>query len=191
MSVLTPPRHPKIDDALGLARTWCAGHTIDDAPALTHAVKVTLTLDRHYPDHPVELTAAVLLHDSPEFAPEGVDLDQMLAEHFGAETARIVRALERFHTALDAGQPEPLDPSDAATIHAMIADKIVAFDSLVNRARTGGDEAAFWSKRALFRNLLPTFRTVMFEAAPHIPHAMTTELDRLITTAEYRAVVTT
>jgi hypothetical protein len=47
MSVLSPPRHPLVDDALELARVWCDGHIIDGSPALGHAVKVARTLDRH------------------------------------------------------------------------------------------------------------------------------------------------
>jgi hypothetical protein len=43
-------RHPTIHAALALARRWCVGRIIDDAPALAHAVKVAATLHRHVPD---------------------------------------------------------------------------------------------------------------------------------------------
>lgn len=101
MSVLTKPRHPTVDTALALARTWCAGHVIDDAPALGHAIRVALTLDRHVPDAHPELVAAVLLHDSPEFAPAGLTLDELLTARLGPAVTRVVRALEAEHIGLD------------------------------------------------------------------------------------------
>jgi hypothetical protein len=78
MSPLTRPRPALVDSALDLARTWCAGHRVDDAPALGHAVKVVLALGRHVPDVPADVVAALLLHDAPEFAPPG-ELDDALA----------------------------------------------------------------------------------------------------------------
>jgi HD domain-containing protein len=112
MSVLTRPRHPTIDTALELARTWCAGHVIDDAPALGHAVRVALTLDRHLPDASPELIAAALLHDSPEFAPANLTLDELLTARFGPAVTRVVRALEAEHVGLDTilgGPPIPIE----------------------------------------------------------------------------------
>ena len=47
MTVLSRPRHPIVANALQMAREWCAGHIIDGAPSLGHAVKVALTLGTH------------------------------------------------------------------------------------------------------------------------------------------------
>src|SRR5438067_4936862 len=78
MTVLSRPRHPIVADALVLAGEWCRGQIIDGAPAFGHAVKVALVLGRHVPDATPELVAAVLLHDSQEYAPKNVDLDVLL-----------------------------------------------------------------------------------------------------------------
>ena len=83
MTVLTPPRHPLIDNALADARRWCAGQVIDDRPALAHAARVAVTLGEHVTDPAPELIAAALLHDSPEFAPAGIDLDAVLGHRYG------------------------------------------------------------------------------------------------------------
>jgi hypothetical protein len=66
MTVLSRPRHPIVADALVLAGEWCRGQIIDGAPALGHAVKVALMLDRHVPDPAPELVAAVLLHEAKD-----------------------------------------------------------------------------------------------------------------------------
>ncbi|MGH8793979.1 MAG: HD domain-containing protein [Stackebrandtia sp.] len=184
MSVLSPPRHPKTDHALALARQWCAGHVIDAAPALKHAVAVALTLDRHMPQHPPELTAAVLLHDAPEFAPPTVDLDTLLTDRFGAETTRIVRTLETFHQALHDGTPPNIDPADTPTMLAATADKIVAFSSILGRANQSGEPGAFWRARKPFRDRLPWFRAFHAEAAARVPDPMSAELAQLLAAAE-------
>ncbi|WP_083731208.1 MULTISPECIES: hypothetical protein [Protofrankia] len=67
MTILFPPRHPTVTSALQLARRWCSGHSIDGAPALAHAVRVTVVLGRHHPAAPPALLAAVLLHDAPNW----------------------------------------------------------------------------------------------------------------------------
>lgn len=134
------PRHPTVDTALALARTWCVGHVIDDAPALGHAIRVALTLDRHVPDAHPELVAAVLLHDSPEFAPHSVNLDELLTARLGPAVSRVVRALEAEHIGLDTipgGPPIPI--GDPWVLHASAADKIVALTSMLRRAATASD----------------------------------------------------
>lgn len=185
MSVLTRPRHPTVDTALALARTWCAGHVIDDAPALGHAIRVALTLDRHLPDAPPELIAAALLHDSPEFAPPDLDLDELLTARLGSAVTQIVRALEAEHLGLDTipgGPPIPI--ADPLVLHVSTADKIVALTSMLCRATTAPDPAAFWRRRATFRALVPYFRAFHTAAAPHLPTDMAADLDLIVVQVE-------
>lgn len=40
MTVLSPPRHPLVECALGDAKRWCAGQIIDDRPALAPCLAV-------------------------------------------------------------------------------------------------------------------------------------------------------
>lgn len=189
MSVLTRPRHPTVDIALELARTWCAGHLIDDAPALGHAIRVVLILDRHLPGPPAELVAAALLHDSPEFAPADVDLDGLLTVRLGPAVTRVVRALEAEHVGLDTicgGPPIPID--DPWVLYASAADKIVALTSMLRRATAAPDLAAFWARRGAFRALVPYFRTFHRIAAPHLPVTMAADLDLIVTRVEQTTI---
>src|SRR4051794_34723902 len=101
MTVLSYLDDPVVSQALTLARDWCAGHTIDGAPALGHAMKVALVLATHVPDVPSRVVAAALLHDAPEYAPHDIDLDAELTARCGPGVAAIVRGLEREHHALD------------------------------------------------------------------------------------------
>jgi (p)ppGpp synthase/HD superfamily hydrolase len=119
VTVLTPPRHPLIDRALADARRWCAGQVIDDRPALTHAARVAVTLGEHVAHPAPELIAAALLHDSPEFAPAGIDLDAALGHRYGREVVRIVRALEAEHHGPGYRQPDHhrRGPANAAGQH--------------------------------------------------------------------------
>lgn len=64
-TVLSPPRHLLVEHALRQARQWCAGHVIDDRPALAHAARVAVTLGEHVADPAPDLVAAILLHGSP------------------------------------------------------------------------------------------------------------------------------
>ncbi len=147
MSVLTRPRHPLVETALGIARQWCEGRTIDGAPALAHAVQVALKLGEHVPDAPPALVAAVLVHDSPEFAPSEVRWDNVLTVALGDDVREVVAALEREHHTLNADAPElpPLD--DVATIQASAADKIVSLTSILSRAAAAEDPDEFWRVR--------------------------------------------
>ena len=185
MSVLTRPRHPTVEVALELARSWCAGHVIDDAPALGHAIRVALTLDRHVPDAHPELVAAVLLHDSPEFAPTDLTTAELLTTRLGPAVTRVVRALEAEHVGLDTipgGPPIPI--ADPWVLHSSAADKIVALTSMLRRAATAPDPAAFWARRAAFRALVPYFRGFHTVAAPHLPISMAAELDLIVAQVE-------
>lgn len=175
-SVLSRPRPPQVERALHLARDWCQGRIIDDAPALRHAVAVARTLLHHAPDAPPEVVAAVLLHDSPEFAPDGVDLDALLMAEVGAGVAPLVRALEAEHLAMDAGQP-PVAPDDRWVRLVSAADKIVAFRSLMDRARRSGDERAFWARRRGLRRVMPYFRGWVEQVVPSVPARMAVDLE--------------
>jgi len=181
VSVLSRPRHPVIAEALAMARAWCAGHVIDGAPALGHAVRVALTLGEHVPDPPADLVAAVLLHDAPEYAPPGVNLDAVLSARLGRRVVEVVRALEREHHALTA-QPLPLPHTDDPwTVQASAANKIVSLTSILRRSATAPDPDAYWRARQPFTDRIPYFRAFTTAAAPHVPSTMAAELERLIT----------
>lgn len=185
MTVLTRPRHPAIATALELAKTWCAGQIIDGAPALGHAVKVALVLDRHLRNPPPELVAAVLLHDAPYFAPlPPINLDGLLTNRLGPEVTRVVRALEREHTAL-ATQPVPtVDTSDRWTVWASAADKIVALGSILRRAGRADDPAGYWSRRQAFVDRVPYLRAFHTDTVDLLPGGTAGELGRLVSAAE-------
>ncbi|BCB90658.1 HD domain-containing protein [Phytohabitans suffuscus] len=183
MTVLTPPRSPLVDEALELARRWCAGHTIDGAPALRHAVEVATTLGRYVPDAPADIIAAALLHDAPEFAID-VDLDQVLTNRFGPATTRVVRALEREHAALGQTPAPPFEAGDTVALTASAADKIVSLDSVLRRASFAADRAAYWRTRRPFLALVPYFRAFHTAARTALPAEMAATLGRLVTDAE-------
>lgn len=158
MTILSPPRPAIVSAALDQARTWCAGHEIDQAPALRHAVAVTVVLGRYHAEIGPQVLAATLLHDAPEYAPAEVDLDQHLAWAYGPETRRIVREMERLQADMRPGNTHPaIDPADAVVVQAVAADKIVAIASMLRRARRSGDATAFWTRRQAFINVLGYF----------------------------------
>ena len=184
MTVLSRPRHPVVAEALDLARDWCAGHVIDSAPAFSHAAKVALTLGRHVPNPGPELVAAALLHDAPEYAPEGIDLDILLVTRFGLRTARVVRALEQERIALDQHQVPEVSVDDRWTLRASAADKIVSLRSILRRASRAPDPAMFWRTQQAFVARVPYLAAFHRAAAPHLPPGMGGELACLIVRAE-------
>lgn len=187
MSVLSPPQPPIIRKALDLASAWCAGHVIDEAPALSHAIRVAATVGEHIPDAAAELVAAALLHDAPYFAPSGIDVDAVLTARLGLVVTRTVRGMEREHTAMDTS-PEPhIDPADQWTLCASAADKIVAIESILRRACRAPDEAAFWAARTAFVSRLDYFRAYCDLAGPHLPATMRNALVDVVTRAERAA----
>jgi (p)ppGpp synthase/HD superfamily hydrolase len=162
MTILAPPRAAVVDAALAQARIWCAGHEIDQAPALRHAVAVTVVLGRHHPETRPQVIAATLLHDAPEYAPQhegdGFDLDAHLNWTYGTETCRVVREMERLQHDMRPWNTMPdLDARDAQVVRAACADKIVALSSMLRRAKASGNEAAFWAKRQAFINVIGYF----------------------------------
>jgi putative NIF3 family GTP cyclohydrolase 1 type 2 len=179
VTILTPPRHPLVERALQDARQWCAGHVIDSRPALAHAVRVAVTIGEHVADPAAELTAAVLLHDSPEFAPADVDLDTVLTGRYGAEVLRIVRALEAEHHALDSGAPV-VTVDDLPVLLASTADKIVALGSLRHRAVRSGDPVGFFAARPGLLVLLPYFQECRTAGVGRVPASMTDAFGRVL-----------
>jgi hypothetical protein len=180
MTVLSPPRHPLIDTALQLARDWCAGHIIDGAPALAHAVKVAVAVGMHLPDAEPQLVAAVLLHDSPFLAPADVDLDTTLTTQLDAEVTRIVRTLQREHDAMDCDPSDFALPGDGSIVVASAADKIVSITSILERAAAAPDQEAFWAVRQPFLRAALYFRAFHTAATPQLPGTMATHLGRLV-----------
>ncbi|QOC89666.1 HD domain-containing protein [Micromonospora craniellae] len=179
MTVLTAPRHPLIRQALADARTWCTGQTIDERPALVHAVRVAVTLTRHLPGVSPELVAATLLHDAPEFAPRELDLDAVLTARYGREVSRVIHALQVEHHALDQHNP-PIITHDRPVLLTSTADKIVALASLVRRARASGAPDAFFAARPSLLRLLPHFHEFHQAAAGLLPAGMADELGHVL-----------
>lgn len=178
-TVLSPPRHPLVEHALRQARQWCAGHIIDDRPALAHAARVAVTLGEHVTHPAPELIAAALLHDAPEFAPPDIDLDTVLGRRYGAEVPRIVRALEAEHHAL--GTDSPITTADdLPVLLAPAADKIVALTSLTRRAQRSGEVTGFFAARPALVRLLPHLRAFCDTEAGTVPASMSARLDRVL-----------
>jgi hypothetical protein len=191
MAVLDKPHHPLIAEALNLAMQWCRGHVIDEASALTHAVKVATTIGEHIEHPPPELIASALLHDAPYFAPHSTDLDEILSARLNPTVRSIVRALEREHTAMDKSTEPNVDPADHWTLYASAADKIVAVGSILRRAARTDDAAVFWQRRAAFVGRVGYFTAYSAQAGPHLPASMRTELISVVdmasrATASYR-----
>ena len=183
MTVLSPPRPAVIDRALRDAKVWCAGHTIDDRPALVHAVRVAVTVGKHVPAPPPEVIAAALLHDAPDLAPATLDVYQVLTASYGPEVARIIAALQAEHRSLDEPDP-PICVDDPPVLLASTADKIVALTSLLRRARASGDVTGFFAQRLLLCGLLPHFRAFQQAAHPRVPAGMSAHLDAVLARLE-------
>ncbi|WP_346535601.1 metal-dependent phosphohydrolase [Micromonospora sp. DPT] len=179
MTVLSHPRPPLVDRALRDAQRWCMGHTIDDRPALAHAVRVAVTIGDHVAAPESDMIAAALLHDVPDFAPPGENLYRTLTEDYGPEVPRIIAALHDEHQALDHPNP-PIMVEDAAVVVASTADKIVALTSLLRRARASGDVTDFFSRRPTLVALLPYFRAYSYACRPHTPASLSAALEAVL-----------
>ncbi|WP_328415002.1 metal-dependent phosphohydrolase [Micromonospora sp. NBC_00389] len=183
MTVLSPPRPTTIDRALRDAQRWCAGHTIDDRPALAHAVRVAVTIGEHLPNPAPDLIAAALLHDVPDFAPATPDIYQVLAAAYGPQVPRIIAALQAEHDALDKPDP-PIRVDDLPVLLASTADKIVALTSLLQRAHASGNVTDFLRARPALLALLPHFRAFQQAAQRRVPAGMSARLDATLTLLE-------
>jgi hypothetical protein len=181
MTLLRPPRHPIVEQALADARRWCAGQVIDDRPALVHAVRVAVMLGKHVTVADPQLTAAVLLHDSPEFAPADLELDELLGDRYGPVVVHIVRALEAEHQALETGRPV-IAVDDLPVLLASTADKIVALTSLTRRAEATGDTVGFFAIRPALLALMEHFAQFADAGAGRVPASMTRQLRRVLDT---------
>ncbi|MDG4761354.1 HD domain-containing protein [Micromonospora sp. WMMD710] len=186
MTVLSPPRAATVDRALRDAQRWCTGHTIDDRPALAHAVRVAVTIGEHVLHPDPDLIAAALLHDIPDFAPRTPDIYQVLATAYGPQVPRIIAALHAEHQALDMPDP-PIRVNDLPVLLASTADKIVALTSLLRRAHTSGDVTDFLRRRPALLTLLPHFRAFQQAAHPRVPAAMSARLDTALALLERAA----
>lgn len=188
--MLTRPRPPVVEAALTRARDWCAGHVIDGAPALGHAVKVAATLGSYHPDVCADLVAAVLLHDAPDFVGEEV-LAPSVVDGCGSAVLLAVRTIHREHDAMAAylrndrlsafGMVSAL-PGYA--LRALSADKVVSLTYVLRRARTAPDVKAYWRQRQEFVRLLPYFREFHSIAEPQVAPSLAAELGRLVTVSE-------
>ncbi len=190
---LSCPRPSMVVAALHLARRWCTGHVIDGAPAMAHAVRVAVKLCQYDPTATAELVAAVLLHDSPYFVPDGQDLDVVLSETVGNEVCQIVRAIEQEHLALavytsDPGRVEvhlrDVASHDRAVVLASAADKAVSLGSIMRRASRVPDIYTYWSGRSAFVAQIPYFFYFVNEVRWGLPAGLSEELDVLVTAAE-------
>jgi (p)ppGpp synthase/HD superfamily hydrolase len=183
MTVMTPPRPPIVETAMMLARRWCKGHIIDQAPAFSHAVRVAEKLVEHWPDAPAMVAAAALLHDAPEFAPSTVDLAKVLTELVGYDGQAIAEAVRRLHgehLRLDAMPMPPIKLDDRDTVVLSAADKVVALDSMLRRAARAHDVARFWAARPAFLARVAYFRAFTDTTATMLPCGLLADLDRVV-----------
>lgn len=191
MGALSSPRPALIDTAIQLSQQWCKGHRIDGSPALGHALKVARKVDQHLLDADPDLIAAVILHDSPYFAPGDTDLDAVLTERLGPAVTRIVRAIEREHHALALAEIPAIDTSDPDALVASAADKVVSIAAITRRGRRAADSGIFWGTRRPFINRVPYFVEFAAAAESHLPAGLARELTTLVdhahlVTAPYR-----
>jgi (p)ppGpp synthase/HD superfamily hydrolase len=184
MGVLSSPLSPLLATALALARQWCAGQTIDGAPALRHAVQVTRVLAVHVPNISEHLLAAALVHDSPDFAPVGLDLDAVLNRRLSPGVTSIVRGLQAEHVALDGAGVPSVPTEDLEVLLVSAADKVVALNSMLTRAGTATEPDEFWQARHAFIALLGYFRAFADAGQPSLPSLLAVELRRLVREAE-------
>lgn len=195
MSVLSPPRHPKVQEALATTRELCKGDIIDGSTVLRHAVGVVVTLERFVPDVSPTLAAGILLHDTPYSVEDQAALDEKLLS-FGTETHRIVRAIEREHAYMGNGPGYNADlknhvealTSDEPVLLATMADKITAIGSVARRAHAAEDPSTFWAARRGFVNRIPYFEGFQHATAPFVPDSMSVELEKLLATAKSHAI---
>ncbi|MCM3886135.1 hypothetical protein [Frankia sp. R82] len=183
-SVLTRPRSVLVTAALDLARDWCAGHVIDNAPALGHAVRVALTLGQHMPV-PDALLAAVLLHDVPDYRHPD-EVAAAVGDRCGISTLVMMWLIHGEHAAMDL---YPRDPTAAIRrLHrlsdpvaaALAADKVVSLRYVLGRARQTSSPAAFWQTRGALLALMPYLRAFHVATARRIPASLARDLDKLI-----------
>jgi hypothetical protein len=179
VSVLDPPRHPVVGAALHLAKLWCHGQIIDDAPALAHAARVARTVVIHQPTASASLVAAALLHDAPTFAPQPLNLCAYLDAHVNPGVGRLVAAIDAEHARMDQGSHPTLDPDPGVTI-VLAADKVVAFRALLRRARRSGDPQAFFVSRHALRRVMPYFHQWCALAEPALPTTLASDLQQVL-----------
>ena len=184
MNALVRPRHPLIDRALSDARDWCKGHVIDGQPAIVHAVRVAVTVANHERDAAPGQIAAALLHDSPDFAPPDIDLDHHLTGQYGADTCRLVRAIEADHQAINVDVLTP--PREQDVLLLSTADRLVALTSAARRARRS-DTRAFFTQRQRLVELLPYFQSCCDAAWGRVPATLTRDLAAVL--AELRQLI--
>lgn len=174
--------HLTVIEATHLARSWCAGRTIAGHSAFAHATRVARTINRYLPANP-ELTAAAFLHDSPEYAPLGLDLDAILAQRLVPEVPRIIRAHEAEHEALARDRQPTAPTADLPVLQLSAADKIVSLSTAIRNATTAPDAAAYWAGRRAFLEQLDYLAVFQHQVAGHLPQAMVQILGALITRA--------
>lgn len=152
-------------------------HNAHKKPSFSRGVAAStcLTNDEHLDDLAVEVAIAALPHDSPDFAPAELDLDAHLTARYGHPVRRIVRALHAEHEALDHGDPA-IDITDMQVLQVSTADKIVAFGSLLDRARKSGDEARFFADRPALAARMPYFQRFVSAVTDLVPDAMSAAL---------------
>lgn len=176
-----------------MARRWCEGHIIDGSPALGHAIKVALTLQRHAPGTSRETLAAVLLHDAPDYAP---DVDQVVTRHCGPDVTKGIRLLAAEHALMGIHDHDPhaivdhvryLAETRPEVLNATAADKVVSIDYVLTRSRRADDAAAYWDTRPAFLRLLPYFDAFTTAATPHLPRTLGTALRLLLAGAPLTA----
>src|SRR5205085_627311 len=134
---------------------------------------------RHVPDAEAELAAAALLHDLPEFAPDGVNVTAFLAGRYGELTTHVVLALAAEHQALDQPNP-PIQTADYPVLLLSTVDKAVAFRSNLRRAQQTGDPPAYFIAKTALINLLNYFRRYHQAGLGRLPSTLSDEYGQAI-----------
>lgn len=194
MGSLSPPRSPEVSAALGITRELGGREIIDGAPALRHAVRVVVSLERYVPEPEPQLAAGIILHDTPYFVPDREVLDARIRDEVGPTAADIVTSIWQEHRYM--GQAEGMsddlqthltalaDMPDLTLLYATAADKITSFESITGRAAKADDVVAFWIARRALAVRLPYFRAFHEIAGPKLPDQMAEDYDNLVATIE-------
>lgn len=147
------PRDPVIDRALHLTHEWLHGRTLNEEPALNHALGMARMVKRHMPQASVMVQAAALLSCTRHWVPLGARRDRTVDAQVTPGVADILRQVEDEHRYMMCGLSPQLPGRDAAVVSA--ADKILTWRRLVSRSRRCANAELFWDSRPTAWQLLP------------------------------------
>ena len=188
MSVLSPPRHLLVTEAIDTTRHLCHGQIIDGSTVLRHAVGVVLTLEQYMDSVSPETAAGIILHDVPDAGREETEIDHALS-HFPEATLQIVRGIQQEHGCMAPGRGDGYNDALRdyvagvkqlpGVLLPIAADKIVAFESFVRRVQLAPDEKEFWQARGAFRRRFPYFEGFIADTVGALPGPMSRDLGNI------------